>query len=266
MAKFASATDALTAALAGVDARLRNIDIDTQLDLYLEVVIKRGAIQQAIGSSSSSGGLTEAATASAVNTGLTNFGASKELGGNLEGVKTAIGAVGDTTASSDAGSFSAIAFIKRSLVNWTALLARIPGLGQALSANSVPVVMTAIQVAAITPPLGVKTSALALAVQPAYADTPTTANVTASITNTVLLAANNNRKCAVISNDSTSILYLKFGTNASPATSTSFTIVLDAKSASGIPAFVIIKGDDYSGEIDGIWVAANGAARITEVV
>ena len=36
--------------------------------------------------------------------------------------------------------------------------------------------------------------------------------------------------------------------------------------SSGIPATAIIKGDDYSGEVRGIWASANGFARITEVV
>lgn len=43
-------------------------------------------------------------------------------------INTAVGAQADASASSDAGTFSVIAFIKRGLANWTTLLARIPAL------------------------------------------------------------------------------------------------------------------------------------------
>jgi len=48
MASFATASDALTAALAVVDARLTNIDVNEKLELYLELINRRAAIQQAI--------------------------------------------------------------------------------------------------------------------------------------------------------------------------------------------------------------------------
>jgi hypothetical protein len=52
MAKFATAADSLTTALAIVDSRLTNINIDEQLELYLELIQRRANIQQAIASSS----------------------------------------------------------------------------------------------------------------------------------------------------------------------------------------------------------------------
>jgi len=49
MAKFATASDALTTALATVNSRLTNINIDEELELYLELIDRRAKIQQAIG-------------------------------------------------------------------------------------------------------------------------------------------------------------------------------------------------------------------------
>lgn len=49
MAKFATAADALTAQLAVIDARLRNIDVGSDPEAYLELSNKRAIIQQAIG-------------------------------------------------------------------------------------------------------------------------------------------------------------------------------------------------------------------------
>lgn len=85
--------------------------------------------------------------------------------------------------------------------------------------------------------------------------TSTLSNVTASITSVTLLALNAARQGATIYNDSTSILYLKMGATA---TSTSFSTKLAAEDYYEVPF-------GYTGVIDGIWVAANGAARITEI-
>lgn len=86
--------------------------------------------------------------------------------------------------------------------------------------------------------------------------TPTTTNVASSATNVTILASNANRIAAQIYNDSTQILYLKFGTTAS---STSFTVPLAAATYFEVPG-------GYTGNIDGIWVSANGNARVTEIV
>jgi hypothetical protein len=79
--------------------------------------------------------------------------------------------------------------------------------------------------------------------------------VAASITSVTLLASNANRRSAIILNDGTDILYVKYGTTASTA---SFTWKLEA----GEYAVV----DDYNGRIDGIWdVASVVGAKITEL-
>lgn len=87
------------------------------------------------------------------------------------------------------------------------------------------------------------------------AATGTLTNVASSATSVVILASNANRKAATVYNDSTQILYLKFGTTAS---TTSFTAPLAAATYYEVPG-------GYTGEIDGIWASANGNARVTEI-
>lgn len=87
------------------------------------------------------------------------------------------------------------------------------------------------------------------------ADTSTLSNVASSATSVVILATNTARKGASVYNDSTQILYLKFGTTAS---TTSFTVPLAAAAFFEVPS-------GYTGEMDGIWTSANGFARVTEI-
>lgn len=92
----------------------------------------------------------------------------------------------------------------------------------------------------------------------AGAATATLTNVNDTASSTTLLAANADRKGAIIVNDSTSILYLKYGATAS---ATSFSYKLNAGATWEMPQ------PPYTGIIDGISSAdASGAARITEVV
>jgi hypothetical protein len=69
-----------------------------------------------------------------------------------------------------------------------------------------------------------------------------------------LLASNASRKGATIYNDSTSVLYVKFGTTAS---NTSFTVRMIANAYYEVPF-------SHTGRIDGIWASATGNARVTE--
>lgn len=89
-------------------------------------------------------------------------------------------------------------------------------------------------------------------VQQAATGTPT--NVAGSATSVTLLASNSARKGGSIYNDSTALLYVKFGTTAS---TTSFKVILAASAYYEIPA-------GYIGRIDGIWASATGTARIDE--
>lgn len=95
------------------------------------------------------------------------------------------------------------------------------------------------------------------AVTPGGASTSTITSVTSSASNITLLAANPNRKAALFFNDSTQILYLKLGTNASI---TSYTVKLLAGGycQTEIPVF--------TGEVDGVWSSANGNCLVTELL
>jgi hypothetical protein len=119
--------------------------------------------------------------------------------------------------------------------------ARINTLGQKAMAASTPVVIASDQ--------------STLPVKEARAGTATRSDVASSAASVTVLAANANRLGAVIFNDSTRILSLKFGTTAS---ATDFTARLTAGAMYEVPF-------GYTGRIDGIWNIANGAARVTEL-
>lgn len=83
----------------------------------------------------------------------------------------------------------------------------------------------------------------------------TTSTVAASATSATLLSANTARLGAAIYNDSSAILYVKFGTTASTS---SYEVQLAASDYFEVPF-------GYVGRIDGIWSSATGNARITEL-
>lgn len=83
----------------------------------------------------------------------------------------------------------------------------------------------------------------------------TPANVTSSASSVTLFAAKGSVKGRTIFNDSTAVLYVKFGATAS---TTSYTVQLAAGDYYEFPQ------PTYGGVVDGIWAAANGAARTTE--
>jgi hypothetical protein len=93
--------------------------------------------------------------------------------------------------------------------------------------------------------------------------TATLANVAGSATSVTLIAANAARRGWVITNDSTQLLYVKFGTTAS---TTSYTYVIPAATASQIFSLEMPYGLSYQGDITGIMPSANGNARTTELV
>jgi hypothetical protein len=80
-------------------------------------------------------------------------------------------------------------------------------------------------------------------------------NVSSSASSVQLLASTAGRRMATIHNDSTAVLFLKYG---SAASATSYTVKIPAGGYFEFPHPV------YTGRVDGIWDAANGAARITE--
>lgn len=87
---------------------------------------------------------TGAATAANQSTANSSLSTVATNTGNVD---TNLGAKADTAATSDTGTFSLIALVKRALQNWTTLLARIPALGSAAGAASVPVVIASDQAA-----------------------------------------------------------------------------------------------------------------------
>jgi hypothetical protein len=97
----------------------------------------------------------------------------------------------------------------------------------------------------------------ALAVRPVRSATGTITSVNGATSTTTLLSANTSRLKAAFYNDSTATLYLAL---ASGASTTAYTVQL------GPGAYYEIPGDCvYTGIITGIWSAATGACRITEL-
>jgi hypothetical protein len=84
--------------------------------------------------------------------------------------------------------------------------------------------------------------------------TATLANVASSASNVTLFAAASDTNARAIWNDSTAVLYVKFGATAS---NTSYTVQLAAGAYYEFPQPV------YAGQVDGIWASANGNARVT---
>jgi hypothetical protein len=94
-----------------------------------------------------------------------------------------------------------------------------------------------------------------------YATDATLSNVADAATSTLLVAvrsaAGAQREGMIVHNDSTSILYLKYGT---AATTTSYTYKIPSDATWEMPQPI------YQGIIHGIWSAdASGSARITEL-
>lgn len=116
--------------------------------------------------------------------------------------------------------------------------------GAGTAGSAVGGVLTVQGVASMTP----------IQVTPGTSGTATHANVSASASNVTLLASNASRKGATIYNDSTAVLYVKL---AATASSTSYTTQLLPNGYYEVPFA-------YTGIIDGIWAAANGAARVVE--
>lgn len=115
--------------------------------------------------------------------------------------------------------------------------ARVPTLGQKAMSGSV----------SITPPTD----------HPVFKapSTATHTNVAGAAADTQLLASNGSRLGFVVYNDSSAILYLKYGTGAS---STSFITAL-AAGASWTDPF------QWTGVVNGQWASATGSARVTEI-
>jgi len=90
------------------------------------------------------------------------------------------------------------------------------------------------------------------------APTATVTQVTPATSSTTLKASNTARKALVLYNGGTSDCYVNYGGTAS---STTFTFLLPSL------ATTTIRGDEYSGAVNGIWVATGGSSmQVTEIV
>ncbi len=88
--------------------------------------------------------------------------------------------------------------------------------------------------------------------------TAATASVASSASSVNLFAAVTSAKGRTIYNDSSAILYVKFGATAS---NSSYTVQVAAGGYYEFPGSG--SGVVYSGVVDGIWASANGNARLT---
>ena len=87
------------------------------------------------------------------------------------------------------------------------------------------------------------------------ATTATAASVASSASSVALFAANSGARARTITNDSSQVLYVKFGTTASTSSYT-------AQVAAG--GYYEFPQPLYAGAVDAIWASANGNARTTE--
>ncbi len=84
----------------------------------------------------------------------------------------------------------------------------------------------------------------------------TKANVASATSSTLLFTSSEDVISRKIWNDSSSVLYVSFGSSAASATSCTVKIAADGYYEFPFPS--------YRGDVYGIWVSANGAARTTE--
>lgn len=105
-------------------------------------------------------------------------------------------------------------------------------------------------------------AALLVTSTPTPSATATLANVAGSASSVTLVALNTNRLGATVVNDSTAILYIKYG---SAASTTSYNYVV-AGSVGGIGGvWEMPTTPRYTGIITGIWSSATGNARVDEL-
>lgn len=110
----------------------------------------------------------------------------------------------------------------------------------------------------VTHALGVKQiGTWTVTTSPVTASAATFASVASSATFVTLQALNASRKGWTLYNDSTAVLYIKFGNTAS---ATSYNVQLAAAGYFEMPTPVT-----YTGLITGIWASANGNARVMEL-
>lgn len=219
-----------------------------------------GAVTIADGADVAEGTTTDAASASTVIGLLKNLKAA--LAGTVatsvaDGSNVTIGALAD--ASSANSLVGLLKNIKAALAGTLANnIAQINGVTPLMGAGNTGTGSQRVTIAtdqAVVP--------VSISSNPSTAATTATlSNVAGSASSVTLLALNTNRLGAVIVNDSTATLYIKY---AATASSTSFTYELPG-TQNGIPSTLELPASPrWTGIITGIWVSAVGSARCTEL-
>lgn len=195
-----------------------------------------GAVTVANGADATQGAIADAAAAP---------GGAGTLSAKLRTLTGAAGAPTDAAAAAaGTGDYGLIAAVKRALLNWAALLSRLPAaLGPQTAANSL----------SVAPATDAE-----FVVIPDTAATASVSRVAASLTSVQLLAPNSLRRAVVIVNESnTATLFVRWGTAAS---SSAYTYAVPPGGTLEYEPRTV-----YTGAIHGIWTAVGGAAQITEV-
>jgi hypothetical protein len=99
---------------------------------------------------------------------------------------------------------------------------------------------------------------LTVTANPQASATATVTSVSGVAADTSLIASNTSRKGISFYNDSTAILYLLFGTGV--ASTNNYTVQIPAQGFFEMPVAPV-----YTGGFHGIWAAANGSVKITEL-
>lgn len=135
--------DAINTATASIDTKTPALG---QAAMAASVPVAIASDQSAVPINAASLPLpTGAATAANQATEITSLASIATSTSDLD---TNLGAKADAAATSDTGSFSVIAFIKRGLQNWTTLFTKIPAaLGQTTMTGSFPVTLASDQTA-----------------------------------------------------------------------------------------------------------------------
>ena len=201
---------------------------------------------------------TGASTSALQTTGNTSL---SSIDSKITAVNTGAVVVSSSALPAGAATSAAQTTAQTSL---TSIDGKFGSLGQKAMTGSTPVVLASDQAAIPVSQSGTWTvqpgntaNTTAWLVTQGGAGTSTLSNVSSSATTVSILASNASRKGATFFNESTSVLYLKFGTTASL---TSYTVQIPANSYYELP---FIK--PYTGAIDGIWASANGTLRVTEL-
>jgi len=158
-----------------------------------------------------------------------------------DGADVALGSTTDAAITNPVTNGTLIAFTRGILT------------GINLSVTALGNLLTQLTAAAVSL-VNIDNDTTTIATNTARSTNGTLSNVVSAAADTLILAANANAKSRSVYNDSTQILYLTLDTTA--ASLTNYTVQLQAGG--------YYETEIYTGEIRGIWAAANGNARVTE--